>query len=64
MGHTLLPGPPWLMASLNTGERLEIYLQKNGDNILQSEHYSQYTGDSGIAADQGNKIDNTFKITV
>jgi len=43
------------MASLNTGERLEIYLQKIGDNILQSEHYSQYTGDSGISADQGGR---------
>jgi len=41
------------MASLNTGERLEIFLQKNGENIRETEHYSQYTGDSGIAADQG-----------
>ena len=42
------------VASLNTDERLEIYLQKNGENILESEHYSQYTGTSGIAADQGS----------
>ena len=40
-------------ASLDVGEAVGIYLQKNGENIQESHHYSRYSGPSGVVYDQG-----------
>merc|ERR1712142_115789 len=34
---------------------VDIYIQHNGDNIKESRHVSQYTGDSGHVWDQGGR---------
>merc|ERR1712013_319481 len=42
-------------AYLDSGERVSIYVQKNGENIQESKHYSRYTGPSGWVGDQGGR---------
>jgi len=42
-------------AELDSGEDVKIYLQKNGEIIEESEHYSSYTGPSGWVYDQGGR---------
>ena len=42
-----------ISASLNSGNFVVIYLQKNGESIEESRHYSQYGGPSGYVYDQG-----------
>merc|ERR1719206_1356112 len=42
-------------AVLDSGEGVLIYLQKNGETILGSEHYSVYNGPSGWVSDQGGR---------
>merc|ERR1719317_1500428 len=40
---------------LKSGEYVQIYLQKNGETIHESLHYSQYNGPSGYVYDQGGR---------
>ena len=40
-------------ALLDSGEDVRIYLQKNGETIEESRHYSAYTSSSGYLDDQG-----------
>jgi len=42
-------------AVLHHGEYVRIYLQKNGENIKESRHYSYYGGPSGVVRDQGGR---------
>merc|ERR1712013_907133 len=42
-------------AWLDSYEHVEIYLQKNGKNIAESEHYSEYSGPSGHVRDEGGR---------
>merc|ERR1712013_483876 len=42
-------------AYLDSGERVSIYVQKNGENIQEPKHYSRYTGPSGWVGDQGGR---------
>merc|ERR1719320_1684842 len=42
-------------AELDSGEFVRIYLQKDGENILESKHYSGYTGPSGVVQEQGGR---------
>jgi len=44
-----------ISASLNSGNFVVIYLQKNGESIEESRHYSQYNGPSGNVYDQGGR---------
>merc|ERR1719419_1839144 len=45
-----------LIAYDNAGDRyVEIYLKKNGEKIVESTHYSVYSGSSGWAVDQGGR---------
>ena len=45
-----------ISASLNSGNFVVIYLQKNGESIEESRHYSEYNGPSGNVYDQGKVI--------
>ena len=40
-------------AIVDSGETVRIYLQKNGESIQESLHYSSYDGSSGAVFDQG-----------
>merc|ERR1711915_762580 len=45
-----------LYAGNNDGDPwLEIYLKKNGEIIQESEHWSYYSGSSGVVLDQGGR---------
>merc|ERR1719320_2065284 len=42
-------------AGLDSGENVDIFLQKNGESVKESEHYSSYYGNSGGVWDQGGR---------
>ena len=45
-----------LLAEDNAGDHyVAVYLRKNGENIEESRHLSEYTGSSGYVGDQGGR---------
>ena len=51
-------------AGMNSGEYMYIYLQKNGVDILESEHHSSYHGPGGYVYAQGELLLILLSITV
>ena len=56
-GHPGTYTATWSLSAWNDAgdSRVFIYLRKNGENIEESQHYTHYTGDSGVADDVGGR---------
>ena len=56
-GHPGTYTATWSLSAWNDAgdSRVFIYLRKNGTNIEESQHYTHYTGASGVADDVGGR---------
>ena len=57
------PGTYTVTWSLKDDKLVQIYLRRNGDNILASKHMSHYTGSSGIVEETGKLLQNALYLT-